>query len=148
MSTDNTTNLILIFFFFLPNTPSGIRSHILWIHLLQSLHSIISLSQILFSDLFQGILQLQKSIKGTVMQTEKALINDRLSVLKHFNSFYCLFLFVNKSLPLNNFKTRTDINAKFQCLLSVLKRSHICYYIICMTVPLILTVLIAVCNIL
>ena len=26
---------------------------------------------------------------------------------------------------------------KFQCLLFVLKRSYICYYIICMTVPLI-----------
>ena len=25
---------------------------------------------------------------------------------------------------------------KFQCLLSVLKRSYICYYVICMTVPL------------
>ena len=25
---------------------------------------------------------------------------------------------------------------KFQCLLFVLKRSHICYYIICTTVPL------------
>ena len=25
---------------------------------------------------------------------------------------------------------------KFQCSLFVLKRSHICYYIICMTVPL------------
>ena len=25
---------------------------------------------------------------------------------------------------------------KFQCLLFVLKRSYICYYIICMTVPL------------
>ena len=121
MSTDNTTNLILIFFFFLRNTPSGIRSHILLIHLLQSLHSIISLSQILFSDLFQGILQLQKSIKGTVMQTEKALINDRLSVLKHFNSFYCLFLFVNKSLPLNNFKTRTDINAKISVFIVCLE---------------------------
>ena len=121
MSTDNTTNLILIFLFFLPNTPSGIRSHILWIHLLQSLHSTISLSQILFSDLFQGILQLQKSIKGTVMQTEKALINDCLSVLKHFNSFYCLFLFVNKTLPLNNFKTRTDINAKISVFIVCLE---------------------------
>ena len=26
---------------------------------------------------------------------------------------------------------------KFQCLLSELKRSYICYFIICMTVPLI-----------
>ena len=25
---------------------------------------------------------------------------------------------------------------KFQCLLFVLKRSYICYYVICMTVPL------------
>ena len=28
------------------------------------------------------------------------------------------------------------MNAKFQCLLFVLKRSYICYYKICMTVPL------------
>ena len=29
-----------------------------------------------------------------------------------FNSFYCLFLFVNKTLGVNNFKTWTDMNAK------------------------------------
>ena len=29
-----------------------------------------------------------------------------------FNSFYCLSLFVNQTLRLNNFKTRTDMNAK------------------------------------
>ena len=28
------------------------------------------------------------------------------------------------------------MNAKIQCLLFVLKRSYICYYIFCMTVPL------------
>ena len=34
-----------------------------------------------------------------------------------FNSFYCLFLFVNKTLRLNNFKTRTDMNAKISVLI-------------------------------
>ena len=29
-----------------------------------------------------------------------------------FNSFHCLFPFVKKTLRLNNFKTRTDMNAK------------------------------------
>ena len=33
-----------------------------------------------------------------------------------FNSFYCLFLFVNKTLRLNNFKTRADMNAKISVL--------------------------------
>ena len=75
------------------------------------------------------------------MQVEKALINDRLpffkSILKTlhynyalfcsnlpvkfaiflnssllFNSFYCLFLFINKTLWLNNLKTRTAMNPK------------------------------------
>ena len=29
-----------------------------------------------------------------------------------FNSFYCRFLFVNKTLQLNNFKNRPDMNKK------------------------------------
>ena len=39
-----------------------------------------------------------------------------------FNSFYCLFLFINKILSLNGLKTRTAM--KFQRLLSALKRSY------------------------
>ena len=73
--------------------------------------------------------------KGTVIQTEKALINDRLRVSKlsrklcipttyifargifyfprkFLNSFYCLFCFIDKTLRINNLKTRTAINAK------------------------------------
>ena len=45
------------------------------------------------------------------------------------------FLFVNKTLRLNNWKTRKLWVLKLQCLLFVLKRSYICYYIICMAVP-------------
>ena len=45
-------------------------------------------------------------------------------------------MFTNKTLWLNNLKTRTAMNAKTSVfLLLVLKRSYICYYIICMTVP-------------
>ena len=38
---------------------------------------------------------------------------------------------------LHNLKTRITMNAKIQCLLFALKRSYFCYYIFCMTVPLI-----------
>ena len=48
------------------------------------------------------------------------------------------FLFINKTLWCNNLNTRTSINAKISVSLFVLKRSYICYYIISMTVPLIL----------
>ena len=41
-----------------------------------------------------------------------------------FNSFYCIFLFVNKTLRLNSFKSRTDMNAK------------ISVFVICVSVPL------------
>ena len=89
-------------------------------------------------------------VKGSVMQIEKALKNDRLRVSKvpwkfhiltiHnfavislwnllFNSFCCLFLLINKTL-------RQKWMQKFQCLLFVLKRSYIYYYIICITEPL------------
>ena len=37
------------------------------------------------------------------------------------------FLFINKTLPLNNLKARKAINAKFQCLLFVLRWSYIFY---------------------
>ena len=49
------------------------------------------------------------------------------------------FLFINKTLRLNNLKTRTDMNSKISVfvLSFVLKGSYICYYIICMTLPLI-----------
>ena len=46
------------------------------------------------------------------------------------------FLFINKTLRLNNLKTRTAMNAKISILFFVLKRSYICYYMVCMTVPL------------
>ena len=52
-----------------------------------------------------------------------------------FNSFCCFFLFINKTLQLNNLIEQIW-KRKFQCLLFMLKRSYICYYIICMTVPL------------
>ena len=55
------------------------------------------------------------------------------------------FLFINKTLRLNNLKTRTARDAnfrKFQFLLFELERSYICicYYITCMAVPLMMTV--------
>ena len=53
-------------------------------------------------------------LKGTVMQIEKALI------------FYDSITEKQEQLRM----------PKFQCLLFVLTRSYICYYIICMTVPL------------
>ena len=47
------------------------------------------------------------------------------------------FLFINKTLQLNNLKKLEQLlMRKFQCLLFVLKRSYICDYILCMTVPL------------
>ena len=45
-------------------------------------------------------------------------------------------MFINKTLHLNNLKTRTAMNAKISVLLFVLKPSYICYYIICTSVPL------------
>ena len=48
------------------------------------------------------------------------------------------FLFINKTLRLDNLKTRKLWMRKFPCLLFVLKRSYICYHIICMTVLLML----------
>ena len=44
------------------------------------------------------------------------------------------FLFLNKTLWLSNLKSRTPMNVKTTAF--VLKPSHICYYMICMTVPL------------
>ena len=46
------------------------------------------------------------------------------------------FLFINKTFWLNNLKTRTVLNTKFLCFLFVLKRPYVCYYVICMAVPL------------
>ena len=43
---------------------------------------------------------------------------------------------MNKYLWLNNSKTRTAMNTKISILLFVLKRSYICHYVICITVPL------------
>ena len=54
-----------------------------------------------------------------------------------FWQFLLSFLFGNKTLRVNNLNTRTAINAKISVLLFVLKGSFICYYAICMTVPLI-----------
>ena len=45
------------------------------------------------------------------------------------------FLFTNNVSRPNNLKTSTAMNAKISSLLFVLKRSYICYFIICMTVP-------------
>ena len=50
------------------------------------------------------------------------------------------FLFISKTLRCIDLNTRTSINAKISVSLFVLKRSYICYYIISMTVPLILEV--------
>ena len=71
-------------------------------------------------------LLLNLSIKGTVMQTEKALINDRLRIpkvpcklhilnllfFKKVAYFLLSFLFINKTLRLNNLNTRTAMYAK------------------------------------
>ena len=53
------------------------------------------------------------------------------------------FRLINKTLRINNLKTRTAMNAKILVLLFVLKRSYICYYIICLTVPSTITVTVA-----
>ena len=47
------------------------------------------------------------------------------------------FLFINKTLRLKTYKLEQLWMQKFQCLLFVLNRSYICYFIVCMTVPLI-----------
>ena len=46
-------------------------------------------------------------------------------------------MFINKSLRLNNSKTKTAMNTKISVFVICLKRSYICYNIICITVPLI-----------
>ena len=53
-----------------------------------------------------------------------------------FKSFYCLFLFTNKTLWLKNSKIGKLQMRNFQCLIFMLMRSYIFYYIICVTVPL------------
>ena len=45
-------------------------------------------------------------------------------------------MFINKNLGLSNSKTKTARNGNSQYLPFVWKRSYICYYIICMIVPL------------
>ena len=47
------------------------------------------------------------------------------------------FLFINKTLLLNDLKLEQLWMSKFQYLIFVLKRPYICYCIICMAVPLI-----------
>ena len=103
MSINNITNRILNFF--LSSTPSGIRSHILWIHSLQSLHSATSLSQILFSDFFQSILRLQKTLIFTdlvaVCNIGKFSLQKILSnclQLNNVNGASLLFLDLKKHL--------------------------------------------------
>ena len=49
------------------------------------------------------------------------------------------FLFVNKTVRLNNLKTRTAVNAKILVLAFCVEGSYICYYIICMIEPSILS---------
>ena len=46
------------------------------------------------------------------------------------------FLFVNKPLWLNNLKTRPAINAKISLFVICVEAIYICYYLICMMVPL------------
>ena len=104
-------------------------------------------------------------IKGTAMQIEKALINDRLSVTKvswkfRIPTIYNLAVIylwnMLLTLKLAYFLTVSTVFSvckqqknglityklqqlwmwKFQCVLFVLQRLYICYYIICMTVPL------------
>ena len=54
-----------------------------------------------------------------------------------FNSFYCLFCLKTKLYDLMTEKLEKLWMRKLQCLLFVLKRSYICYYVICVTVSLI-----------
>ena len=103
-------------------------------------------------------------LKVTLMQTEKPLINDRLCVSKiswrfhiptifnfaviypwnllffkkaaYFLTVYIVFSFISKTLRLNNLKLEELWTWQFQCLLFVLKRLYIGYYIISMTVLL------------
>ena len=106
--------------------------------------------------------------KDTAMQTEKTLISDRLPVSKvswkilhfnylqlcinlplkiyiflrsslFFNCFCCLFCFELRLYGSITYKLEQLWMQKFQRLLFLLKRSYICYYIICMTVPLTLS---------
>ena len=86
-------------------------------------------------------IKLFNRVKSTVMQIELALINDRLRVsniswkISHSSNLqFCSNLPVKFSFPFIKLWMQ-----KFQCLLFVLKRSYICYYIIFMTVPLIET---------
>ena len=50
--------------------------------------------------------------------------------------FLLSFLFINNTLRLNNLKTTTAINAKISVFVICVEEQYICYYIICMTVPL------------
>ena len=73
-------------------------------------------------------------ITGAVMQIEKILLSDRLPVSKYpenfaFQLFIILQLFTGKLLKQLQMRN-------FQCLLFLLKQSYICYYIICINVPL------------
>ena len=103
-------------------------------------------------------------LKVTLMQIEKPLINDRLCVSKiswrfriptifnfaviypwkllflkkvaYFLTVYIVFSFISKTLRLNNLKLEELWTWQFQCLLFVLKRLYIGYYIISMAVLL------------
>ena len=56
-------------------------------------------------------------------------IFDFLKKLSYFLAVF--FLFVNKTLRLNNIIASTAVNAKISVFVVVLKQSYICYYIIC-----------------
>ena len=56
-----------------------------------------------------------------------------------FNCFCCLFWFELRLYGSITYKLEQLWMQKFQRLLFLLKRSYICYYIICMTVPLTLS---------
>ena len=56
-----------------------------------------------------------------------------------FNCFCCLFWFELRLYGSITYKLEQLWMQKFQRLLFLLKRSYVCYYIICMTVPLTLS---------
>ena len=123
-----------------------------------------NLPRLLLWEIFKKMFK-TANFKVTVMQIEKALIEDRLRVSKtswkfcvptafnfaviylwnllllswkvaYFIKVFLLpFLFVNKTLRFSNLKCRIAMR-KLQCLLFVVKQSYICHFIICMTVPL------------
>ena len=98
-------------------------------------NTVFTRKKIFFCDvkyLMTASLKWAPPLKGTVMQIEKPLIKDRLGISKVFwkfriptiynfaviypwnllIQFLLSFLFINKTLWLNNIKTRTVVNGK------------------------------------